>query len=249
MPFYADSYRQAASSAASQSKLLFIYLHSPLHQDAEDFCRGLTSAQFQGFCRQRFVLWGASVNSADGHALEIVGRDAVPVSGDCHMRRGGEKVVASHHGAPSDGDALVATLDGALDSTKGRACRRCAGSSARGQEARRRLRTEQDRDYQEGLERDRLREAQRQAEREEAERRARAEREAREQAELEAAQAESLAEGSVRHGAASRFWHSARARPVPGRRARRPALLADGSPWRCCATLSTATARTRAYLR
>ena len=32
--FYADSYRQAASSAASQSKLLLIYLHSPLHQDA-----------------------------------------------------------------------------------------------------------------------------------------------------------------------------------------------------------------------
>ena len=191
VPFYADSYRQAASSAASQSKLLLIYLHSPLHQDAEDFCRGLTSAQFQGFCRQRFVLWGASVNSADGHALsDSLGATRFPFLAVVICDESGEKVVASIHGAPSGGDELVATLDGALTQQRGvlQALRR----KQRARQEARRLRTEQDRDYQEGLERDRLREAQRQAEREEAERVARAEREAREQAELEAAQAESL---------------------------------------------------------
>ena len=191
VPFYADSYRQAASSAASQSKLLLIYLHSPLHQDAEDFCRGLTSAQFQGFCRQRFVLWGADVRSADGHALaDSLGATRFPFLAIVICDESGEKVVASIHGAPSDGDALVATLDGALTQQRGvlQALRR----KQRARQEARRLRTEQDRDYQEGLERDRLREAQRQAEREEAERRAREEREAREQAELEAAQAECL---------------------------------------------------------
>ena len=132
--FYADSYRQrqAFFGAASQSKLLLIYLHSPFHQDAEDFCRGLTSAQFQGFCRQRFVLWGASVNSADGHALsDSLGATRFPflaiVICDESWREGRGAI----HGAPSDGDALVATLDGALTQQRG-VLQACDASSARG---------------------------------------------------------------------------------------------------------------------
>ena len=99
-----------------------------------------------------------------------------------------QELAGSKHGGGEGGLAqLVATLDGALTQQRGvlQALRR----KQRARQEARRLRTEQDRDYQEGLERDRLREAQRQAEREENERRARAEREAREQAELEAAHA------------------------------------------------------------
>ena len=114
----------------------------------------------------------------------------IPARGNCTAAAAAAS--AARHRSPValegrevDGDALVATLDGALTQQRGvlQALRR----KQRARQEARRLRTEQDRDYQEGLERDRLREAQRQAEREENERRARAEREAREQAELEAA--------------------------------------------------------------
>ena len=110
------------------------------------------------------------------------------------------------------------------------------------------MRTEQDRDYQEGLERDRLREAQRQAEREEAERRARAEREAREQAELEAAQAESLrrarlgTEPPPGSGVAR-----VRVQFPDGARVDRRFLLTDQVA--LLRDFVTATARTRGYLR
>jgi FAS-associated factor 2 len=189
--FYADSYRQAAASAAAQSKLLLIYLHSPLHQDSADFCKnGLTTPQFEAFCRTRFVLWGADVRSADGHALsDSLGATRYPFLAIVICDEAGEKVVASIHGASSDGGQLVSTLEGALAQQRGvlQALRR----KQRARQEARRLRTEQDRDFNEGLERDRLREAQRQAEREEAQRVQRAEREARERAETEAAQAES----------------------------------------------------------
>ena len=79
-------------------------------------------------------------------------------------------MVASVHGAPSDGDALVATLETDLTQQRGVLQAIDATQAARAARSEIWLRTEQDRDYQEGTGTHRLREAQRQAEREDKDR-------------------------------------------------------------------------------
>eukprot|EP00629_Pelagomonadales_sp_RCC1024_P007184 CAMPEP_0119267576 /NCGR_PEP_ID=MMETSP1329-20130426/5664_1 /TAXON_ID=114041 /ORGANISM="Genus nov. species nov., Strain RCC1024" /LENGTH=250 /DNA_ID=CAMNT_0007267505 /DNA_START=236 /DNA_END=984 /DNA_ORIENTATION=- len=155
--FFADSYRQAAASAAAQSKLLLIYLHSELHQDSAAFCAGaLATEAFDRFCRSRFVLWGADVASADGHVLaSALGAAAFPFLALVVCRADREEVVERLQGAPPDAAEVLGRLEDACEQQREQleALRRRQQSARDAQ----RLRSEQDRDYEEGLERDRQR--------------------------------------------------------------------------------------------
>ena len=104
----APRYRQAAASAAAQSKLLLIYLHSALHEDAAAFCRdALATPDVERFCRSRFVLWGADVESADGHALaDALRATRFPFLALVVCRPDGEEVLERLCGAPCDAGAV-----------------------------------------------------------------------------------------------------------------------------------------------
>mmetsp|Transcript_20362 Transcript_20362/g.64050 ORF Transcript_20362/g.64050 Transcript_20362/m.64050 type:complete len:265 (+) Transcript_20362:189-983(+) len=148
--FYADSYRQAAASAAAQSKLLLIYLHSALHEDAAAFCRdALATPDVERFCRSRFVLWGADVESADGHALADALRAAVdkPAADALADREGFSEDEETQHLADEEGfapspedaeedaalqDALAAALQEAVEASAkiSQRRRRKSGASA-----------------------------------------------------------------------------------------------------------------------
>lgn len=184
------SWRQAATQAQSDLKFLFVYLHSPEHQDTERFCRDvLCNPEVVDFVNQNFVSWGGEVTQSDAFLLS--GRLAVstyPYMALLLSNPGNRvKSVAVIQGAVSS-STLLEVMVRAVDEHGALLIAERAEREER--EMDRLLREQQNAEYEEALAADREREARREAERRviEDQERARREEEARIQAEKDADQ-------------------------------------------------------------
>jgi len=66
--FLEGTFQSAMSKAKSDFKFLVVYLHSPLHQDTDQFCRDtLCTELITEFLGENFLVWGAKVNSTEGY--------------------------------------------------------------------------------------------------------------------------------------------------------------------------------------
>ena len=60
------SHSDAMQMAKSEYKLCFVYLHSPRHDDALDFCKDvLNDPNVASFINEKFVAWGGDVSNSD----------------------------------------------------------------------------------------------------------------------------------------------------------------------------------------
>ena len=70
--FIGGSYQTAVADAHTRSKLLMVYLHSPLHEDTDRFCNGvLCSSEFTEYVDNNFLLWGGSTYDVEGYSLSL----------------------------------------------------------------------------------------------------------------------------------------------------------------------------------
>lgn len=68
-----ESWRQAATLAHQQFKFLLVYLHSPDHEDTDNYVRNvLCSPEVVDYINQQFVCWGGDVRKPD--AFNLSGR-------------------------------------------------------------------------------------------------------------------------------------------------------------------------------
>ncbi|KAJ1425463.1 thioredoxin-like protein [Ochromonadaceae sp. CCMP2298] len=68
--FHLGSYQSAVARAFQQSKFLLVYLHSPLHGDSTRFCRGvLGSPAVVAFVNQNAVMWAGRVWDPEAYGL------------------------------------------------------------------------------------------------------------------------------------------------------------------------------------
>lgn len=167
------SHRDALSVAKTETKLLFLYLHAPMHHESEVFCsQVLASPEVSTFVNDNFIAWGGSLRDGDAHALAAeVNPSAYPYVAllDSVSRGGGASLVMSCEGF-IDTDGLIGVFEEAL------AGQTSVLNDARARhaeaDANRRLREEQDAAFAESLARDaaRAREAEEQRRKEEEER-------------------------------------------------------------------------------
>eukprot|EP01038_Epipyxis_sp_PR26KG_P014982 gene14982-20155_t len=68
--FHPNSYLSAVSQAFQQSKFLLVYLHSPIHEDTNRFCRQvLSSNSLINLTNQHAVVWAGSVWYPEAYGL------------------------------------------------------------------------------------------------------------------------------------------------------------------------------------
>lgn len=166
------SHRDALQFARRETKLLFVYIHSPLHHESEVFCsQVLASSEVGAYVNANFVAWGGSMRDGDAQALANgINVSAYPYVALLDSVSGsGASLVMSCEGFV-DVDGLIGACEEALASQNSS----LDGARARAAEvdANRQLREEQEAAFAESLARDaeRAREVEAQREREEAER-------------------------------------------------------------------------------
>ena len=78
--FYRGSYSEAMSYAWKVGKPLVIFLHSPVHDDSDLFCKEvLLNPTIIAALNERFILWGGNVQSPVGYkAYETLQCTAFP---------------------------------------------------------------------------------------------------------------------------------------------------------------------------
>lgn len=65
-----ESWRQAAAAAHQQFKFLFVYLHSPEHDDTDSYVREvLCSPSVVSYVNEHFVCWGGDIRRPDAFNL------------------------------------------------------------------------------------------------------------------------------------------------------------------------------------
>eukprot|EP00467_Chlorarachnion_reptans_P008705 CAMPEP_0114527770 /NCGR_PEP_ID=MMETSP0109-20121206/23809_1 /TAXON_ID=29199 /ORGANISM="Chlorarachnion reptans, Strain CCCM449" /LENGTH=446 /DNA_ID=CAMNT_0001709789 /DNA_START=177 /DNA_END=1517 /DNA_ORIENTATION=- len=68
--FYEGTYRDACRQARSQNRSLFVYIHSPQHEDTEEFIsQSLTNELVRQTLDNNFVCWAGSVTQTDAYKL------------------------------------------------------------------------------------------------------------------------------------------------------------------------------------
>jgi len=66
------SHSDALQMAKSEYKLCFVYLHSPRHDDARDFCKDvLNFPEVARFVNEKFIAWGGDVSTSDALLLAV----------------------------------------------------------------------------------------------------------------------------------------------------------------------------------
>ncbi|KAJ7357568.1 FAS-associated factor 2 [Desmophyllum pertusum] len=75
--FYQGSYSQALNDAKRELRFLLVYLHSPEHQDTQEFCRStMTNEGFREYVNGNMLFWAANVNSTEGYKVSHALREA-----------------------------------------------------------------------------------------------------------------------------------------------------------------------------
>lgn len=65
-----QSYRDAIATSHAMEKYLLLYIHSPLHQDTDRFCRQiLCSNTFVSFSNDNILCWGGSIDTKEGYTV------------------------------------------------------------------------------------------------------------------------------------------------------------------------------------
>lgn len=65
-----SSWEEASSAASAAGKALFVYLHSPTHEDTERFVQGtLKDPSIALLLSQHFLLWAGSIHDREAFAL------------------------------------------------------------------------------------------------------------------------------------------------------------------------------------
>jgi hypothetical protein len=68
--FFQNSYQKAVINAFQNSKFLLVYLHSPIHDDTNRFCRNVLSSQnLINLTNQHMVVWANSIWNPEAYAL------------------------------------------------------------------------------------------------------------------------------------------------------------------------------------
>lgn len=68
--FHPGSYQSAVSHAFEQSKFLLVYLHSPMHDDSQRFCRGVLAAPaVVTYANENLVTWTGRVWDPEAYGL------------------------------------------------------------------------------------------------------------------------------------------------------------------------------------
>lgn len=68
--FHPDSYQSAVALAFSTSKFLLVYLHSPIHEDTNRFCRQvLSSPRLTTLASQYMVTWAGKIWDSEAYGL------------------------------------------------------------------------------------------------------------------------------------------------------------------------------------
>ncbi|KAI7840654.1 hypothetical protein COHA_005675 [Chlorella ohadii] len=202
---------EAASRAHQEAKFLFVYLHSPQHQDTDAFCRGtLCDPGFAAFVNQHFVAWGGDLRRSDAFRLASSLRVArYPYTALLAFSGPRTRLITCVEGR-MDPQRLQDVLQAGLNDHGALLWQERLEREQR--ETDRRLREEQDAEYQRSLEADRQREAAREAAAREA---AEAERAAREAAERARAEAEAAEAARAASEAALRRRQSEKALALP----------------------------------
>lgn len=66
------SYQSAVANAFDSSKFLFVYLHSPMHEDTQKFCQQTFCTQsFSSFADQNMITWIGKVWDPEAYGLSI----------------------------------------------------------------------------------------------------------------------------------------------------------------------------------
>jgi len=104
------SFQQLASQAKTQFKFIFVYLHSSLNENSDQFCREvLCSEVIQEICDTNFLCWGGNVNleSEPFKISQILNATGYPfVAVLCNNAGGGLTILDKIEGAVSLGDLV-----------------------------------------------------------------------------------------------------------------------------------------------
>jgi len=78
VPFHSGSYSNALDDAKRELRFLLVYLHSPSHQNSNDFCQTtLASPLFRDFVvNMNVLIWGCSVESPEGYRVSQALRES-----------------------------------------------------------------------------------------------------------------------------------------------------------------------------
>lgn len=162
--FQETSWQDAAIQAHRQFKFLFVYLHSPDHEDADRFCQQtLCNPEFVHYVNSTFLCWGGDVHKSDpfmfSSQLHVAHYPYIALLSGSGQRT---RKVASCEGFASPSE-LMQTLQPAVEEHGAQFVADQADHNER--QLNRRLREEQDAEYQRSLLADQEREKQQAAER------------------------------------------------------------------------------------
>eukprot|EP00210_Caulerpa_lentillifera_P000826 g799.t1 len=154
--FVTLGWKEAAREAENQSKFLFAYLHSPEHEDSDEFCRSvLTSNEVIDFLNQHFISWGGSIDRSPAFTLAANLRvTTFPCVCILSYTDSETTAITSIQGTVS-GTQLLSILQETLDNQGAVMMERRAERQQR--ETDRQIRADQDLEYQRALEADRER--------------------------------------------------------------------------------------------
>ena len=157
----------AAQKSQRDGVFLFVYLHSERHYDTEAFCREtLCSPPFVDYVNATFVSWGGDIRSPETHRLATrLNVSRYPYCGLLAFSGAGTRLITFSEGKVRP-EALAELLQTSLTEHGGILWEERLLREQR--ENDRRLREEQDADYERSLEADRIKEQERHAREEEA---------------------------------------------------------------------------------
>jgi FAS-associated factor 2 len=159
-PFVRGSYREAKELARAQNRFLLVYLHSPLHQDSDRFCRDtLAAREVRDYLDENFSAWAGSIEFAEPYNLS-----------NEHIRPAAYPFLAVLLCKPDNSEACLDRIEGTLSPAAlvrrlGDVQAQHAATLARVARAQQQrsdsisLRSEQDSEYMQAAEADRQREA------------------------------------------------------------------------------------------
>eukprot|EP00889_Picochlorum_renovo_P001107 jgi/Picre1/28137/NNA_003543.t1 len=161
-----SSWEVAAQKAQADGSFLFVYLHSPRHQDTATFCRNtLCSPAFVDYLNSTFVSWGGNIRSPDAFRLASSLRvSKYPYCALLAFSGARTRLITFAEGNVRP-EALAELLQAALVEHNGILWEERLIHEQRSHD--RRLREEQDAEYQRSLEADRAKELERQRQEEE----------------------------------------------------------------------------------
>ncbi|XP_009788366.1 plant UBX domain-containing protein 10-like [Nicotiana tabacum] len=195
--FVVEGFMDALQRSRNEYKLLFVYLHSPDHQDTPVFCeRTLCNEDLVAFINENFVAWGGSIRASEGFKMSnSLKASRFPFCAVVMAATNQRIALLQQVEGPKSPEELLTVLQRVIEESAPVLV--TARVEAEERRNNMRLREEQDAAYRAALEADQARERQRKEEQErlereaaEAESKRKEEEEARERAAHEAAERE-----------------------------------------------------------